>query len=298
MKKIYSLLMILLTAFAVMSCDKEDNNVSKPGANNGKRLLKTVYYDGNDIEVGVEEWTYSNNFSCMTAHKDGVPVRKMELRESGNEKSELVLTWSDGSWNLLSERIFKMDSQGRTLSIESKMGYPINQTGSSLYTYSGDSTIIVSSRNGQVDSKNVTVKKGSTTETILYSYLGNSQWKELEYRKTVWTFVDGDDGKPLSWASYAKDGNMISRNDYEWNGQNYKMYLTFDGAKRLHDEYMVDGNTTTQIVYSTYTDEEMPIEKIVTKEMGNTTEKYTYGYTDGDWVLHQKKVDYYEDTSK
>lgn len=301
MKKISSLLLILLTMLAVMSCDKEDNDVNKPGVNNGKRLLKTVYYDENDNETSVEEWTYTNNFTCMTAYKDGTPIRKTEYLTSGNASSMQYFTWSDGNWNMQVETITKMDSQGRPKSIESTMGNPSYQTNSSWYTYSGDSTIVVSSINGQVTYKNVTVQKGNTTESIRYSYLGDYQWKEIDYQKTVLTFMNGDDNKPLSSVSYDRNGNVISRHDYEWNGQNYKMYATavaVYGSKNLHTEHTVDGNTSTDIRYSTYTDEETPLDKTVKKDLGNITEQYHYGYIDGNWVLAQKIVDYYEVISK
>lgn len=301
MKKISPLFLILLTMLAFTSCDKEDNDVNKPGVNNGKRLLKTVYYDGYDNELSVEEWTYNNNFTCMTAYKDGAPTRKTEYLRSGNASSEQNFTWSNDNWNLQSETITKMNSQGRIQSIESTMGNPSYQTNSAWYTYSGDSIIIVSSINGQVTYKNVTVQNGNTTESIRYSYLGDYQWKEFEYRKTVITFMNGDDNKPQSSVIYDRNGDVISRQDYEWNGQNYKMYATFVavyGSKNLHTEHTVDGNTSTDIRYSTYTDEETPLDKTVKKDLGNITEQYHYGYINGDWILAQKKVDYYEDTSK
>lgn len=297
LNKISSLLLILLTSFAVMSCDKEEGKVDKPGVNNGKRLQKTVYYDADDNESSVEEWTYTNNLTCMIAYKDGTPVRKMELLKSGNASLEQIFTWSDGNWNMQSERIFKKDSEGRTLSVESRMGNPSYETGLQWYTYSGDSVIIVSSLNGEVTYKNVTVQKGNTTESIRYSYLGDYQWEEVDYRKTVVTLVNGDEGNPLSVVISDRNGNVMYRGDYEWNGENYKQYMTYNGVKSLNSERMVDGNTTTQISYMVSPligDSEKPIGKIVTKDLGNIKEEYSYGYIDGAWVLAQKKVDYYE----
>lgn len=298
MNKISSLFLILLTMLAFTSCDKEDNDVNKPGVNNGKRLLKTVYYDENDNESSVEEWTYGNNFTCVTTYEDGEPISKREHLISGNASSEQYFTWSDGNWNLQSETITKMNSQGRIQSIESRLGNPSYHTDLGWYTYSGDSTIVVSSTNGQVNYKTVTVQNGNTTESIRYSYLGDYQWKEYEYRKTVVTFTDGDNGKPHSTVIYDREGNVIFRYDYVWNGQNYKVYLTSNGVRRLQSDVVRDGNTTTQIRYWTNTDNEMPLDKTVIKEMGNTIEKCNYSYFSGTWVLARKKVDYYEDTSK
>ena len=296
MKKISSLLLILLTALAVMSCDKEDNDVNNADVNNGKRLLKTVYYDENDMELSVEEWTYGNNSRCMTAYRDGAPSRKTVYLTSEYESSMQHFTWNGGNWSLQVETITKMDKQGRTLSMESRLGSPSYRTDSAWYTYSGDSTIVVSSINGQVAYKNVTVHKGNTTESIRYSYSGDNLWKEMDYQKTILTFMDGDNAKPLSRVIYGRNGNVLSRHDFEWNGRNYKTYLTsLDGVRYLHTEQTIDGDTSTVIRYSINTDDETPVDKSVTRKMGSITEQYSYGYIDGDWVFAEKKVDFYEE---
>ncbi len=296
MNKIFSLSLILLTALAVVSCDKDDDNADVPGGNDGKRLIKSVYYYADGSEMRTVEWTYGSNFECATTYKDGAPMEKTELHKSGNASTEQVYAWLSGSWEMTRERIKKMDSQGRVLSVEVIEGNPGNRSSLTWYTYSGDSTISVLSVDGEPVSKSVSVKWENAIESIYYSYAGDYQWKEIDYRKSVWTYVSGNSTKPLSMVYYDREGNEVSRYDYEWDGENYKEYLTGFGVKRLYGDCVVDGNTKTRILYNIYLDDadvSTPYEKIVTTEMDFTTEEYTYRYSDG-WVLWQKRVDYYE----
>lgn len=297
MNKIFSFSLILLTALAVVSCDKDDDNADAPGWNDGKRLVKSVYYNADGAEMRTVEWTYGANLECATTYKDGTPVEKTELRKSDNASSEHIYTWQSGNWEMTRERIEKKDSQGRILSVEVVEGNPGNRSSLTWYTYSGDSTIVVISIDGKPESKLVSVKRGGTTEVIHYLYAGDYQWKEIDYHKSVITYVSGNSTKPLSWVTYNREGNEISRYDYEWDGENYKEYRTGFGVKRLYGDFVVDGNTKTRILYDTDNlddaDVSTPYEKIVTKEMDLTIEEYTYRYSDG-WVLRQKKVDYYE----
>lgn len=297
MNKIFSFSLILLTALAVVSCDKDDDNADALGWNDGKRLVKSVYYNADGAEMRTVERTYGANLECATTYKDGTPVEKTELRKSDNASSEQIYAWQSGNWEMTRERIEKKDSQGRILSVEVVEGNPGNRRSMTWYTYSGDSTISVTYIDGEPSSKSVSVKIGGATEYILYSYVGDYQWKEIDYHITVVTYVNGNSTKPLFIVYYNKEGKETSRYDFEWDGENYKEYHTAFGVKRLYGDFEVDGNTKTRILYyADYLDDadvSTPYEKIVTKEMDLTIEEYTYRYSDG-WVLRQKKVDYYE----
>lgn len=301
MKKLFSLEVILLALFTLMSCEKEEagnNNVE----NNGMRLLKSEIYTGDGQLVVTEEWTYDNNFECVTTYYDGVPNYKLETRKGDGILTEQYFELELDNWVMGRERVEKRDSEGRLKSIEISVGNPVLHHTLETYTYNGDSAFCVYYDNEQLKSKTVIVRDEYTTESIHYTYAGNNQWEEMtySYQKYVITYTDKKNDKPLCVVYYNKEGYEKSRDDYEWNGESYKLYKTLIGKKTLYQEKLVEGNTTTFISYPTtlygeeYND---PIQKLVTTVNGNVTEKWTYKYENG-WVLTKREVDYYEDVKK
>lgn len=304
MKKILFLSIILLAVFAVMSCDKEDNDSDNGGGAPvvGVQTMKELVYDENDRLVCSYEYTFNNNYQCVERVANG-SVQKTETWQTKDKARTLVSEKVGDVWEVVTETITKKDSQGRPLQETTIEGNPGMMKELKSYYYSADTSAVITYFSGAAEpsTKNVTINKDkNTTEYIFYSYLGNYQWKELlhETREVVYA-NDADEKahKNKYDITYDADGNEKSRKEYVWNGDSYKEYIMVDGEKYLFVESITDGDNSTVITYSTTNlsipDTPKPYSKVETKKIGNMTEVRSYYYS-GEWVLWQKKIRYVE----
>ena len=301
MNKIFSLTLMCLTAFVLMSCSKDDDNSTDYIANS-KRLVKSISYDQNDEVLYTIEWTYKDNYSCsIKTDKNGGKV-KVENFEGSNNILRQQYNWQNGDWVMTYEEKSVLDASKRIVSNETTISNPSIYRIQSTYTYSGDSTIIVGYRNSsEPTDKIVQVERGDEHETISYTYLGNNQWEETIYEKIVTTYTDSKKNKPSSVITYNRSGDVTNRRDYEWSGENCKVYTTIGNVKYLLEEMTIDGTTSTEVHYYIDWDgsgNSLPAQKTITKKIGNMTEKCMYYMVEEEWKLHNKDVDYYEEVEK
>lgn len=298
MNKSFSLTLIALLSCAFVSCSKDDDNSIGNTPNSNLRLVKSITYDENDEVQQTIEWTYKGNYSCcITTYKSGGKV-KLENYEGSNFSLSQQFDWKDGDWVMTYESKSVLDASKRIVSNETIIDNPSSYRTHSTYTYSGDSTIIISCRNSsEPTDKEVRVKRGDERENISYTYLGNYQWKESRYEKIVASYTDSKKNKPSSIITYNRIGE-VNRMDFEWSGESCKVYMTVLGEKYLHEDMTTDGTTSTVISYNVNLSDmgnSYPVRKTVTQKVGNITEKYLYYMYGEEWELHSKDVDYYEE---
>lgn len=301
MNKFFTLILVTLAAFALISCNKDEDNSTVNIPNSNRRLVKSITYDENNEVQQTIEWTYKDNYSySITTYKSGSKV-KAENYEGSNYYLSQQFDWKDGDWVMTYESKSILDASKRIVSNETRIGNPSSYQTHSTHTYSGDSTIIVSFRNSsEPTDKVVWVERGDERENISYTYLGDYQWKESGYEKIVTSYIDSKKNKPSSIITYNRIGE-VNRRDFEWSGENCKVYLTVSGVKYLHEEMTTDDTTSTVISYGVNPSDmsnSYPVRKTVTKKIGNMTEKYIYNMSGEDWKLHSKDVDYYEEVKK